>query len=115
MLIRTSLLFLALLAGQQALAQQQQPDMQLLAQAYDRCMATQAVRLTHGDAADQAIFIEAKEACRSLNEQLRLAIGTQLPAAQAAGILQSLDAQSEPNFMALLARIRSDRARRAGE
>ncbi|MGZ8346419.1 MAG: hypothetical protein ACXWUP_04815 [Allosphingosinicella sp.] len=109
----SAIALLSLFAAQQATAQQAQPDVQMLAQAYDRCMATYAVRLTHTSATDEDIFMQATQSCLSLNGQLRAAINTQLPPAHATEILQSIDAQAEPNFMTMLARIRSDRARRA--
>jgi hypothetical protein len=107
------ILLVTLVAAQQATAQQPEQDVQTLAQAYDRCMATQAVRLTRTPATDADIFRQATQACLSLQELLRTAINAQLPPAQATDILRSIDAQAEPNFMAMLARIRSDRARRA--
>jgi hypothetical protein len=97
-----------------AAAQQPQPNVPLLAQALDRCMATQAVRLTHTTATDADIYAQASRSCLSLSDELRAAIRTQLPPAQASEILGSIDAQAETNFSALLSRIRSDRARRAG-
>lgn len=78
-------------------------------------MATQAVRLTHTAAADADIYAQATQSCRALNEQLRAALNAQLPPVQAAEILAAIDAQAQPNFMAMLSRIRSDRARRAGQ
>ena len=107
------ILLVTLVAAHQATAQQPQQDVQTLAHAYDRCMATQAVRLTRTDATDADIFRQATQACLSLQGLLRAAISAQLPPAQAAEILGPMDAQAEPNFMAMLARIRSDRARRA--
>ena len=116
MWIRSSpIVLISLLAVQQATAQQPQPSVQIMAQAYDRCMATYAVRLTHTAAPDADIFMQASEACLPLKEQLRAAIQTQLPPPQATQILQSIDAQAEPNFMTMLTRIRSDRAQRAGQ
>lgn len=99
---------------QQASAQSAQPNIQILAQAYDRCMATQAVRLTHTQASDEEIFAAATQSCLSLDQQLRAGIAAQLPATQALQVVEAMDAQAKPNFMAMLARIRSDRARRAG-
>lgn len=103
-----------LLATQPATAQPSQPNVQMLAQAYDRCMATYAVRLTRTAAADAEIYSQAKQSCAELDGQLKAALSAQLQPAQAAEIIQSMDAQAEPNFMAMLAQIRSDRARRGG-
>lgn len=103
-----------LLAAQQAAAQDPQPNAMILAQALDRCMATQAVRLTRTASTDANIFAQARQSCLTLNDQLRAAISAQFPPADAAEMLRSIDEQAEPNFMALLSRIRSDRARREG-
>lgn len=103
-----------LFAGQQAAAQDAQPNAMVLAQAFDRCMATQAVRLTRTAATDAEILAQARQSCQALNDQFRAAVSAQLPAADAAEMLRSIDLQAEPNFMTLLTRIRSDRARREG-
>jgi hypothetical protein len=103
-----------LLGAQQAAAQDPQPNAMILAQALDRCMATQAVRLTRTAATDAEIFAQARQSCLSLNDQFRAAVNAQLPAADAAEMLRSIDQQAEPNFMAMLSQIRSDRARREG-
>jgi hypothetical protein len=102
------------LLAQSAAAQQGQPNVQIVAQAVDRCMATYAVRLTKTAAEDEDIFAQASQGCLSLRGQLTAAINAQLPASQAGEILRTLEAQEKPNFMALLARIRSDRSQRAG-
>jgi hypothetical protein len=103
---------ISLVAVQQATAQQPQPSVEILAGAYDQCMTTSAVRLTRTSATDQDIYVRSTESCLPLKGRLRLAINAQLPAAQAADVLRAIDAQAEPNFMAMVARIRSDRARR---
>ena len=117
-MIRTANLApLALLALHPAQAQPPQPaaDLTTTAQAHDRCMTTFAVRLTHTDATDQYIYTQASEGCRRLREQLTALIDARMPAAQAAEIHQALQARAEPDFMALLTRIRTDRARRAAQ
>ena len=103
-----------LFAAQQAAAQDPQPNAMVLAQALDRCMATQAVRLTRTSATDAEIFAQARQSCLALNDQFRAAVNAQLPSADAAEMLRSIDQQAEPNFLAMLSRIRSDRARREG-
>ena len=103
-----------LFAAQQAAAQEAQPDAMILAQALDRCMATQAVRLTRTAAPDAEIFAQARQSCLPLNERFRAAINAELPSADAAEMLRAIDEHAEPNFIALLARIRSDRAVRGG-
>lgn len=110
---RSAVLLASLLTGPQAVAQEPQPDIQIIAQAYDRCMATYAVRSTRTAATDEEIFDQATQSCFALDGRLRAAISAQLPAAEATGVLQSMDAQAAPNFMAMLARIRSDRSRQA--
>ena len=105
---------LVLVSAQQAAAQDPQPNAMILAQALDRCMVTHAVRLTRTATSDADIFTQARQSCLGLNEQLRASVNAQLPPADAAEMLRSIDQQAEPNFMALLARIRSDRARREG-
>lgn len=99
----------------QAAPPPQQPNAYLLAQAYDRCMATCAVRLSHTDATDAAIFAQARQSCQPLGARMRVAVNAEVPPAQAAEALATMDAQAEPNFMRMLARIRSDRARRAAQ
>ena len=90
-------------------------DLGVLAHAYDRCMTTFAVRLTRTAAADADIYAEASRSCASLKNHLRAAVVAQLPAAQSSEMIRAIDSQGETSFMAMLARIRSDRARREGE
>jgi hypothetical protein len=103
-----------LIGVQPAAAQDPQPNAMILAQALDRCMVTHAVRLTRTPTSDPDIFAQARQSCQPLNDRLRTAINAELPPADAAEMLRSIDQQAEPNFMALLARIRTDRARREG-
>ena len=105
---------LVLVSAQQAAAQDPQPNAMILAQALDRCMVTHAVRLTRTSASDADIFAQARQSCQPLNDQLRTAINAELPPADSAEMLRSIDQQAEPNFMTLLSRIRTDRARREG-
>jgi hypothetical protein len=107
-----AIMLISLFAVQQATAQQPQPDFQIVAQAYDRCMATYAVRLTRTAATDEDIFLQARQSCLPLKERLRAAIRTQVPPEHVAEFLQAIDVDPELRFMAMLARIRSDRARR---
>lgn len=95
-----------------SMAQQAPADPQLLAQALDRCMATYAVRLTRTPTADDDIFAQAKLGCQPLTDQLNAAIRAQMPPADAAAITAQLESSAKPNFMAMLAKIRSDRALR---
>lgn len=90
------------------------PSAMLLAQAHDRCMATHAVRLTRTAATDEEIYAEALEGCKALHEQLGAAVEREYLPEQAAQLTTSLQAQAKPNFLALLQRIRADRAKRAG-
>ncbi len=100
-----------LMAGVQSVAPPQaQQNIQVTAQALDRCMATYAVRLTKTPASDDAIFAEATRSCAPLNEALTTALNTQLPPAQANAFIKQMDASARPNFMTMLARIRHDRA-----
>lgn len=89
------------------------PNVPLLAKMLDRCMATYAVRLTKTDMADEAIFAEAVKGCAGIDQQLRAGVRDQLPAAEAEALFRQLDASLRPNFMAILQRIRADRAARA--
>lgn len=84
----------AALASHSALAQSEQANAMMLAQANDRCMTTYAFRMTGTDATDEAIFASATAGCKALKSQL--------------------EAQAKPNFLNLLQKIRADRARRAG-
>lgn len=102
-------------SAQQARAQPVQPDPQVLGQAYDRCMATYAVRLSKTAAGDDAIYTQARQSCASIEQQFTAALRAQLPAEKVTEVLRALEAQTKPNFMSMLTRIRSDRARRAGE
>lgn len=110
-----SVMGVAALAGAQASAQSEQTNIQLLAQAQDRCMATYAVRLTKTAADDEAIFVQATRGCAPIMQQLSAQIVAQIPKDKATQVLASLDARAKPDFMALLARIRSDRARAASQ
>ena len=87
-----------------------QQNPQIIAQALDRCMATYAVRLTNTKAPDETIFAEATRGCLALNERLKSAINTQVPAAQASSFIKQMDASAKPDFMGMLAQIRRDRA-----
>ncbi|MDV3457909.1 hypothetical protein RZN05_13015 [Sphingomonas sp. HF-S4] len=112
--IEPSLAALIALSGlQQAPAPQAQVqlDPQIIAQAADRCMATHAVRSSRTSTDDEAIYAQARLSCAPLNDQLAIALRARLAPAQAAEALRTLDAQAKPNFMAMIARIRSDRAR----
>lgn len=106
-------LLLGLLAGFANPASQQEamPSIPVIAQAHDRCMTTVAVRSSRTSSNDAEIFAEARRSCAHLDEQLTAAIRKQLPPATAAEILAKLAAQSEPNFMSMLSKIRSGRAR----
>jgi hypothetical protein len=90
-------------------------DPQLLAQAQDRCMTTYAVRQAGSGRADDAIYTEAEGGCASLNAQLFAALAVKLPPADAAAITKELRDTAKPRFVALLARIRADRAARAAQ
>jgi hypothetical protein len=74
-------------------------------------MATYAVRPTRTDASDEAIHAEAQKGCQSIDTELRAAVRAQAPA-QAEALIGQFDAAAKPNFMALLNRIRADRAAR---
>lgn len=100
-------------ASPTAAAQQAQPDAFTLAGALDRCMATHAVRLNHSDATDEVIYEQASRSCRPLRDRVTVAVRAQLRPEQAAEIVRWMDIQGRPNFMAMLTRIRSDRAGRA--
>jgi hypothetical protein len=111
----TSVIALVLaLSAQSGAAIDSRPNAMILAQALDRCMATHAVRLTRTTTADADILAQARQSCLALNDRFRAAVNAQLPPADAAAMLRTLDQQAEPNFMALLARIRSDRALQDG-
>ena len=111
-MIAVSLVAAAALAAQPA--QPPQPGAMMLAQAYDRCMATYAVRLTRTAATDDAIFAEAVAGCKAAKDQLVTSIAGEYTPAQAAELTATLEAQARPNFLTLLQRIRTDRLGRAG-
>ena len=111
----TPFLLAAIFANQPAHAQQSAPSAMVVAQAADRCMTTYAVRLTKTSSTDDEIYKQASEGCASINQRVRQVFTEQFPAAQAAQALRQMDAQARPNFFSMLTRIRSDRARRAGE
>lgn len=111
----TAIVVALLASAQPSAPQQSRANPMILAQALDRCMATQAVRLTHTSAADSEIYAQARQSCQGLNDQFRAAFGAQLPATDAAAILSSIDGQAESNFMTMLSRIRADRAGRGAE
>ena len=95
-------------------AQPAQPSTMMLAQAYDRCMATYAVRLTKTAATDEAIYTEAVAGCKALKDQLTAGIGREYAPAQVTELTAAMEAQAKPNFLALLQRIRTDRLSRPG-
>ncbi|WP_081570425.1 hypothetical protein [Sphingobium herbicidovorans] len=100
---------------QNASAQEAQPNIQIIAQAYDRCMATYAVRLTRTTAPDEAIYAEATKSCSPLKDKLVEAIRQQVSPPEADKVLASMDASAKPNFLNMLNRIRSDRAQRESQ
>lgn len=102
--------FLAALLLAAPVAAQPAPSVPMLAQAHDRCMATHAVRLIRTDATDEAIYAEAQKGCAAIDTELKAAVRAQVPAAQADALIGQFDATGKPNFMALLQRIRADRA-----
>ena len=91
-----------------------QPDVDLVAQAADRCMVTYAVRLTKTEATDEEIFAAATAGCKTLNDEFDAAVTATFPAEQAAEMKAASAAQAKPNFLQLLQRIRADRASKAG-
>ena len=103
-----------LMAGQPAAGPETQAGVAILAQSYDRCMATYAVRLTRTDADDDRIFASATEGCRPLKDQLLAAIPREYPPDQARELVATIEASARPNFLAMLQRIRADRAARGG-
>ena len=113
MFAHASVLILGLLVTQPGGASQPQQSVAVLAQAQDRCMATYAVRLTRTEAADEEIFSAASEGCEQLSDQLNAAIAREYPADQARELLTVIEANSRPNFIQMLQRIRTDRQNRA--
>jgi hypothetical protein len=110
---KLSIIALALVVGvHQASAQQPHAPVQIIAQAYDRCMATSGVRLTKTAATDEDIYTQAIQSCLSLKRELAAAVDAQMPPKEAAGLLQAVDAQSKPAFLAMVAHIRRDREMR---
>lgn len=113
MRLKVSLFVVTCAIGAQALAAKDaQPDARIIAQTYDRCMATYAVRLTKTSASDDAIYAEAAKSCLPLKEKLTEAIRRQVSQQEAEMLLASMDASEKPNFVNMLDRIRSDRAKR---
>jgi hypothetical protein len=100
------------LGAQPALAQQSQPNAMLIAQALDRCMATYAVRLTKTAASDEEIYAEATKGCGPLNARFVDSVKASVPPEQAAELLKEADKSQKPNFLSMLTKIRSDRAKR---
>ena len=92
--------------------QQAEPSLMLVAQAQDRCMTTFAVRLSRETTDDEAIYEQAIEGCSQLDAQLDAAILREVPAEKQAELKTMLAESRKPNFMAMLAKIRSDRAAR---
>jgi hypothetical protein len=89
-----------------------EPNAMLLSQAYDRCMTTFAVRLTRTDASDEAIYSAATEGCGELQLAMFAAMRREIPQPDVETIISQITDSAEPNFMALLNRIRTDRAAR---
>jgi hypothetical protein len=94
---------------------QAQANAMTIAQAHDRCMTTQAVRLTRTDASDDAIFQTATEACKELETGLFAALRAERPREEAEAIIAAMNDQAQANFQTMLDRIRADRAARANQ
>ena len=103
----------ALVVWSPAYGQQPEPTLMMVAQAQDRCMTTYAVRLSKETADDEAIYERAEAGCSELDTKLDAAIQRDVPAAKQAEIRAMLANSKKPNFMAMIAKIRSDRASRA--
>jgi hypothetical protein len=103
---------LCIAASVPALGQQAKPSMMSIAQAQDRCMTTFAVRLSRETTDDEAIFERALNGCSELDAQLDEAISREVPAEKQQELRAMLAESRKPNFMAMLAKIRSDRAAR---
>ena len=95
-----------------ASAQRPGADAPTLAQALDRCMAVQAVRLTKTDIGDDEMYARAAEACRGVKERLAEKVGEDYPAAEGAQALREVEAQSRPGFMGMVDKVRGVRAGR---
>ena len=89
-----------------------EPSLMMVAQAQDRCMTTYAVRLSRETTDDEAIFEQAKAGCSELNAQLEAAILREVPVEKQSELRSMLADSEKPNFMTMLAKIRSDRAAR---
>ena len=115
--MKKAIILIAMLgvATPSAFAQTAQADIPTLAQALDRCMATYAVRLTKTEMADEAIFLAAADGCKQIDADLTAAVRRDIPAAQGEAAIAQWNSAAKPNFMGLLARIRSDRAARGGQ
>jgi hypothetical protein len=111
--VNTGLALVLLTSAGIAWGQAPQPDAMTLAQAYDRCMTTYAVRLTRTDVTDDAIFQTATESCRELQTSLFAALRAERSSEEAEAIVVAMTEQAQPNFQSMLDRIRSDRAARA--
>ena len=76
-------------------------------------MATYAVRLSKESNDDEAIFETAKTNCAGLATQRDAAIQRDVPARQATELRAMLAQEEKPSFLAMLAKIRSDRTVRS--
>ena len=106
---------LSALTGATVSAQPVGPNLMTVAQAQDRCMTTNAVRLTRETTDDNAIFEQAKAGCAELEAKLNDAIEREVPAGKQAELKAILSESERPNFMTMLAKIRSDRAARGSQ
>lgn len=95
-------------------APRSRPDVEIVAHAYDRCMVMYAVRLSKTATKDDEIYARATELCLPLKSKVTAALTAQQPE-QATETLKAIDAQAKPNFMTMLAKIRSNRAKRSGD
>ena len=98
-----------------AVAQRAQPNIMTIAQVLDRCMTTQAVRLSRESTDDEAIFSQAKAQCAELDAALDASMEREVPAERQADLKAQLANSEKPNFMTVLAKIRSDRSARASQ
>ncbi|WP_265587296.1 hypothetical protein [Sphingomicrobium arenosum] len=95
-----------------AAVQQVTPETMQLAQTHDRCMTTFAVRLSKETTDDEAIFEQAQAGCAELEQALDARLDADLGPDHAPALKAQLEVAAKPNFLAMLDRIRRDRAAR---
>ena len=102
----------ALLSASAVYAQSQPLTLEQSAIVYDQCLARAAVRASRTDAADEAIYGLARDACAGT--RIMLTAGSEIDS-DLRSVLDAIDAEKEANFPRLTRQIREQRRQREAQ